>query len=246
MPTPALLRKPIKQVTDLTEEPRMNVPKMRKMTGELQLQRIAEPSTPPRSRVLKESAYSVLFFLGLVGKHEKGITIGNRFAVFVIVLSFTIISLCSSHVGDGSRADLNVATTASLQGAKEKTFVSPEEIAPTPVAEKTSTPIVENDLSGAEPNSAESAAQNCPNLPEADSTTGDADFFTVDSSRTLSSPVQLASSSSVTSVGESYKNAEEFWKAHPDYSKEIYISKLGEHAPACVKTYWNSKHRPLP
>lgn len=260
MTIPALLQKPLKNVTEVVDDPKVDVRRMKKLTGELQ----TKPTLEQCSTVqyLKDAAFDFRFFLGLYGRHESSAR--KPYLRFLLLLLIPLaITIC--HFGVQKHGDVSHTSQAAETDGRETAQVGGIGNAAAVPAVTSNRPNAEDSGGMATDTALQAPVPQQSILPSPLTIQGHPPV--TPAVPDISQPTQVHENSESTDtwkttgaakyvepvgfnraskpVPPTYKTADEFWRAHPSYSRELYTKEFGKAPPPAVVEYWARRGRPL-
>lgn len=221
MPQSKIFQKPLKNVAEIVDEPKVDVYKMKRMTGE-----IAKPVKIERIDLfakLEHLFYEVRYFLGLDGKHEdKGQGMNRNF----VIIAVAVIAASVLAFQEYQRSTQN---SNSVPGHASSASVSSTE---TPVVQPLALSVpqpanVQTDNSSGPCNGNFVGAETTTSAPEApvEYTTPP---VTPPSSSAKKVVRKATGRNAERSASEFYRSAEDFWRDHPDLARSARLDKYSE------------------
>ncbi len=264
----SLLQKPIRHITEIEDDPKLDIRKIRRLSGEIEkIQHL--PETSPR-KYLSDTYYDLLFFLGVSGKHESSTRKTNRTAVMflVLVIPATVMSYqaysgmspanggitksVSSVTIENSQyqTKLNSSSVAQPVHSSAQAFAAPTtgDVARASDNDSSGPQVIDADLTGRIEPPIQHMTQPVSTVPpgaEISPAGAESRIRTMEAKfRLLPKAVGRNAAPSDRSAA-AYATAEEFWQAHPNFSRSEYTNAFGQSPPPAIKDYWARKGRPL-
>ena len=218
-----LFQKPLQNIEEYVDEPKVDIRKMKKLTGEIQI-----PVTPKQLSFRDSVAqffYDLKFYMGLDGKHEKNKREVNRkflaLAILLIPIGFMGYQECQKLTNSTSAttgADISASVQSQL--SRSQNIVN--------AATKGDAAALGNALEEQTATQAELPSADQEQFqPEASAPV--AQYHSQSAPVTVMQPVGRHAPKTTSNI---YATAEEFWRAHPDLARSVRAGKYGQSAAA--------------
>lgn len=218
-----LFQKPLQNIEEYVDEPKVDIRKMKKLTGEIQI-----PVTPKQLGLrdtISQFFYDLKFYLGLDGKHEKNKREVNRkflaIAILLLPLGFMGYQECQKLTTASATTGAGISASVQSQLTRSQNIVN--------AATKGDAAALGNALEEQSATQADVPAVVNQDQFQPEAPAPVAQYHAQSAQVTVMQPVGRHAPKTTSNI---YPTEEEFWRAHPDLARSVRAGKYGQSAAA--------------